>query len=652
MWREPVWARCGVVVWSCIATMAKTRAAKAAPAQAAAKAATRVFTKEQVVHKKLHDNFRSWKLVDTDVRCVNGLTLRQTLARDYDNMLKGKEPKVMGSLYYNRLKECFKPPATTHAGLTVRDASLPIAPALLRAMCAAQRQHPDRSPLSAYLQTAQLPNQSELVGLFRFFVTLKSKCMKQLACSMDAVRYVARLKLHTHFAVEFEAVRAWVDETLEQALARSRANKHTDVVFVSLNRPLLNLIMPSADLDKIVKAKGNLSPLMDEVCRLVASSQTGLKLFAGAVEGILATKLKELIDESISDALAAQGQVSAEALADAQRQCLAVVQAMPCIDMIPRRRCVILQYRCQDIKLRVSSVSEQVQLAFACATKSIGVSSKHLPELWIEDMLIKAGTTGPWKAKLPASLFEAAAAARSRLETAVKDADVVTGDLVSHAMTKAGPDLLVIDPTFRIEMAIVDELVSDATGTRVMNAILACLPEAGKHLEPETSAQKLHAFATSPGFALVDRQAQERVKVVQIVINSLVEQRPPDLSEVLKSTYMQPFVLRLQFFVKDPSGKVGNGIKALHELLAAGTAKSAAGTAVVGDIAPLRTYMWLLENDADRKEKAIALIKDVDDKCNDLGETMRKRRRVVNKILESSTGDVDEAMEKSMGLFR
>ena len=617
----------------------------------------RRYTPEQVVHKKLHDNFRGWGPADTDLRQVDSLTLRQTVARDLESFNQGKEPRVMGAVYYAKLKALFKAPVSSDTDFVIDDAALPINPRLVNAICAARRAHPDRSALSAYLQTCVLPNQSEFVGLCRYFLSLKPGCLKQLAAGMDAVRFCARLHLDSKFSREFDLIRQWCDIMVEAALVRSRAARTPDNVFCDINSAVLKLVMPPTSLTTVLNAKGSWTTVAEDISKLVASSQTGLRLFTSAIEGVMSTRLAETIAECIDTSMTEDDTLTEAQVLQAQADCQKKVEALPCISLLPQRRSVVMQYRGQDVQVRVLSVQEQVQLSFATVMKSIAVEAAQLVPLWVEQIFVKPDYKCPYEAKLPDSMFASASAVRARLKRAVEDADAVTGDLVKHCLQKAAAGLLVDDPTFKIEMAIIEEMVDEGTGKRIVSAILECLPSLDNHFEAETAALKLHSLASGEAMKLADRSSQEKLKVVQTVVNALVEQRPPDLKEVSKADWMLDIVTRLQFFLRAPveEGSANppvNGSAAIEPLLAALTASLAAGTVTMSDIAPLNCFSWLLSKE--QKQQADALVTSVSDRWqNDLGESMRKRAKITRgKSKASSSTDVDRAMQESLDLFK
>lgn len=337
------------------------------PKSSAAKNSTdagtrRKYIHEQVVAKKIADNFRSWGPSDTDVRTnAAGKTLREVITQDYAHFLAGREPKVMGALYYARLRAEFRSLVGKYSDLSVNDPSISADPRLVKAIYATKRAHPERTAISAYLSSCDLPNQTEIVALCRYFVDLKPLCLKQLSSAVDALRFISRLSVPSHYPAETRIVQPWMDGVLDQALSRSRANKTSDDVFCDSHKSLLYLVMPHAQLDKVLNCKQNWTSVAEDIIALVSSSQVGFRLFSVAVEGVVSSKVAQVIYDRLNDCFQKKVKLSADQVLKHQQETLTQVELLPSIDLLPSRRTVSLKYRAEPINVKVQSVQEHVQ---------------------------------------------------------------------------------------------------------------------------------------------------------------------------------------------------------------------------------------------------------------------------------------------------
>lgn len=448
---------------------------------------------------------------DTDLRLA-GLTLRQTCTVDLGRDARpANEPKDPGGEFYQKLRAKLFEPPNTPLEREVEDARLLFDDLLVEAACAPRPQHPDRPAMSDDLQTSAVPNQSEIVCIVMYFLSLKSRCAVLVVGSDD------KSEIHRSLAVRMTVV---IADVLEQSLVRSRSNHTPDDVFARLDLPVLSLIMYLAK--KVVAAK-NSRKVSAKISRLVASrARLGLEF-----SRLVASSALVLLE--LSSLVASRALVRLEFASRAVRPlvCRRQAEDMMCIDLLlaPAVRGEN-SYR-EQITVRVLSSEEQEQLALVRASFSVGVETKQFCELEsprVENMLVPETSMCRWKCQSAGRYYACAGDREVPLEMQVA---AVRRDLVLHAMVKVMPTML-SDPTFDVEIAIVEKLLYE-TAQRILNAVVDHLLSLRSH--PETSAQKLPTLANLGVFELVDRSSQ--AKVAQTLINSLVDRlRPIGLSEV------------------------------------------------------------------------------------------------------------------------
>lgn len=64
------------------------------------------------------------------------------------------------------------------------------------------------------------------------------------------------------------------------------------------------------------------------------------------------------------------------------------LEAVEGIDFLPKKREVNMQYRSQNLLIKVASLSEELDLRFSCYAKGIVVQASSLPKLWCEDLVV------------------------------------------------------------------------------------------------------------------------------------------------------------------------------------------------------------------------------------------------------------------------
>ena len=127
-------------------------------------------------------------------------------------------------------------PIAAHSALAPKEEGLSIAPALVKAIAAAQKLKNGRSLLQSYMASlSAAPTSTEISGLFRYFLTLRPLRVKQLALSMECLRFASRLGLADMFMNQMTHIKPWIDQVLVAALVKSRSRKTKDSVFIDLN---------------------------------------------------------------------------------------------------------------------------------------------------------------------------------------------------------------------------------------------------------------------------------------------------------------------------------------------------------------------------------------------------------------------------------
>ena len=115
--------------------------------------------------------------------------------------------------------------------------------------------------------------------------------------------------------------------------------------------------------------------------------------------------------------------------------------------------------------IRVSTLAEEVQLKLMAAVKGIAVDAQKLLKLWIEDLVVLPSSPLAPSPPVSEPMLKNAAAARQALKHMVNDASVSSSDVLARLVGHKAQTLLLQDPAFKIELAMVSELTrSDDKG--------------------------------------------------------------------------------------------------------------------------------------------------------------------------------------------
>ena len=142
-------------------------------------------TQEGIIQQKLRDNFKHLGPSETDVvKGPDGRTLRERLQHDF-NLSKQGVQIVFGRIYYDMLRGIYQKQSAQHLALELASAEQVVSAELVQAMLAAKKIKPDRQPFVTWMSKQSMPpNPKEVAGIFRWLLTLRIGCVKQMGCAM------------------------------------------------------------------------------------------------------------------------------------------------------------------------------------------------------------------------------------------------------------------------------------------------------------------------------------------------------------------------------------------------------------------------------------------------------------------------------------
>lgn len=616
--------------------------------------ARRLLTNESIVQQKIRDNFKHFGPEETDVRKgPDGLTLRARLLADLATAKQqGDGSVIFGKLYYDTLKSIYAKPCVPHVALLPADPDLVVNPALVKAMLAAQKAKPDRGPFLQYMTaTLEEPNATELCGIFRWFITLKVGCMKQLAVAMECLKFVSRMRLHVTQAEKFKVINYWVDDVLCAALAKGRAQKTSDKTFTDLNKPLIELLLPKQALNKVLSCSSDWSSVSAELLQLVTECNLGRHLFEGSMAQVKAKDIETMISDAIKETFDIDETVTEEQVREAKRKVVHELHCAAGADFVPQKREVKLNYRGQEVPVKIGGIPEEVDLKFSAAIKGIAVRESQLQKLWCEDLLADGPDT-TFKARIDPALVKQGEAARALAKTMITDACVSTADVLAKLFHQKTAALLLMDPYFKVELGLVNLITGEGSEGRLSKSILKCMPSAGNIFGPEAAAQKLHSLAAGELFKMSSRSCQEQLKLAQELVAAIVQARVPDVEEALNCKFLKDVVTSFQWFVSfSPSSSSSGqedtvyGTDAMKLMLADCKQKHKEQQATLQDVAPLKVFLWLLP-DALQTE-ANHLAKEISASASKVLPTVKGK----SSKSKSSKGQ-DHALKQALDMFK
>ena len=132
----------------------------------------------------------------------------------------------------------------------------------------------------------------------------------------------------------------------------------------------------------------------------------------------------------------------------------------------------------------------------------------------------------------------------------VNDASVSSSDVLAKLVGHKRQGLLLQDPAFKIELAVVSELTRSDDKGRLRESVIQALPSAKSIWSAESAAQKLQALEGTELFKLSSRSAQEKVRIAQNMVAAISEGRKPDVRAMGEDDFVATVVSACQWFVE------------------------------------------------------------------------------------------------------
>jgi len=173
---------------------------------------------EQQANNAVRDNFAGMGNAQIYSKMLEGKTLYQVVLEAKVRNMQEPGSVRTGRNFYQELRNKYAGEESVVKQLKVLDTSLDINTTLFKAMVMAKRTPPNRAAMIEFLETAEMPNQSVVVGVLKRAVERRpSVSCDQLTAGMAVLRWFARLQLQAHFPKELGLVRSHLDDILAQA---------------------------------------------------------------------------------------------------------------------------------------------------------------------------------------------------------------------------------------------------------------------------------------------------------------------------------------------------------------------------------------------------------------------------------------------------
>ena len=198
----------------------------------------------------------------------------------------------------------------------------------------------------------------------------------------------------------------------------------------------------------------------------------------------------------------------------------------------------------------------------------------------------------------------AAKIAREACDRLFANSTAQSADVVKELLRQRQVGFLGMDPDFRVELLLCNEMVGDASDERLRKAVLACLPTADNDFSMAVSLRKLLDVSKAHVFKYGTRGAQGACASVQRCLGKMVEGETPPLKEYATCPIMTEVVARLPFFIRIQMSEDGEtpahelyGARALAEKFKAFQECHGNGTAMLEHASEFEIFSHLMQDD-------------------------------------------------------
>ena len=340
----------------------------------------------QIVNQALNDNFKGWDPELIDVKKVDGKTLRSRISGDKETFIKaGGKSMKFGSTYYTGLKTQYRSATDPMTLLACKNPELVVEERLMSAVVKCYKAKPDRTDVQSYCQTTRhSPNEKEACGIMSLLMTMKCACKKQMPIALDIVRYLHRLDIKTKFPERYKIVEDRIDLVMSTCWGRqSRDLKMDRLSFLRLHYKSLTLLMPVADLEKVLNCGGDYSLVKESVTTITTACRTGAGMFGDIAAQIIAEEVAAEVTKSLTEAC--KQPWSEDRLRTVREEIVGRIALMQGVELLPPSRIVTWTYMGTVLSKTITSLEQEVAFKAACCWKASAVIFKQLKPLWVED---------------------------------------------------------------------------------------------------------------------------------------------------------------------------------------------------------------------------------------------------------------------------
>ena len=298
-------------------------------------------------------------------------------------------------------------------------------------------------------------------------------------------------------------------------------------------------------------------------------------------------------------------------------------------------------------KIQIICLLDEVETRLSSHLKSGAAFHQQLTLLDFEELLGLSDNTPQTKLKVGESLLSSWNEARGQFESWKKAKNITTSDELRKMMKSCYPKLVLCDSTFRVEVAVSDQLSGPACETRTKLLCVGYMPTAQKEMKAEEVLAQFSALVAKKGFKFSPREVRAAVTSCVEWLQYLVAGHEIRLTAARMTPIAQEVSARMQFFLRYKAVNAAAtlvGQTALDAMIAEFLEEDKAGkSSMTGFGKKIGQFKYLIR--PEMKAQVIAAL----DRCQ---ERQKSASKIVNAVTAGSSakkgGEVKKKADKAM----
>lgn len=502
------------------------------------------------VEKLVKDNFKTWSSQAVDVVLRDGLTLRQTLARDKARNLRGE--LTMGKNYYAMMRKFFEDGESPGRKLKVSHKTDSENERLKEALFELTGHKSNLRPFVAFLDEDVVDNQRTVVAVLKAALDIKPDSgPKQANAVLEVMKWTIRNGVSKNFPAEVSICKDHFDLALTRSFVYMKKHDIGLDSWWAVHSEVLGLVVDPVAFEACLKCKSDWMDVAPQLNLVVSSSLVGQEVFGVAFRSLKHNRAQAVVDDLLA-ALRKEKVITAQTLKTYKNRYISELKKMQQDPFATfARKMTKVVYRKCSVEVPITSLVEQFTANCAAAVKTLAVEIGVLPSLFSEDDLVEEPEERV-QITISPEVLVSYKEARSAAVKLMAGAEEYTGETITKALLTKRLVLQSLDQTFKVEEAFWVFMKSDAGERLLQSRLLDCLPDLDKPMAIDESHQAMQNLGRTSLLSFAGFGLAGMCKTLQAWLVAMKHGRAPDFGSAIEGDFMVTAVRRISLFARWP----------------------------------------------------------------------------------------------------